>query len=158
MTKPIVIRDTREKRGHGWYYGGETSFWGETVVKTLKTGDYSIQGLEKVVCIERKKSINEFMGNLFVTWPRFEKELIRMRRYAVAAIVLEFTAADVLDWKTSSAVTPELKKRFDGYALISRITEMQLEYPNIHIIYAGDRGREFAGYILKKAYQQYGVQ
>jgi ERCC4-type nuclease len=154
--KPVVIRDTREKKGQGWFFGGDASYWGGTTISTLRTGDYSVEGLERFVCIERKKSVNEFMGNLFMTWQRFQKELHRMRKFGMAAIVLEFTADDVLDWKKDPKVADELKKKLDTYALISRITEIQIEYPNIHVVYAGNRGREFAGYLLKKAYQQYG--
>ena len=58
MSKFTVIRDTREKKGHGWWFD-ESSHCTGTEVKKLDVGDYSIKGREEIVCIERKESVSE---------------------------------------------------------------------------------------------------
>lgn len=156
VIRPLVIRDTREKKGQGWFFGGETSFWGGTLTKGVRTGDYTVQGYEKIMCVERKGSAAEFFGNFFDDWPRFERELQRMRKFPVAAIILEFEFEQVINWKDIPHLPESMKAKIDKYAFLSRITEMQIDYPNIQVIFAGKYGKEFAGSFLKKAYQQYG--
>ena len=43
MSKFTIIRDTREKKGHGWWFD-ESSHCTGTEVKKLDVGDYSIKG------------------------------------------------------------------------------------------------------------------
>lgn len=155
--KPYIIRDTREKEGKGWHFsGGEQSFWAGTVTKGVKTGDYTIEGYEKVMCIERKGSATEFFGNFFDDFKRFEKELERMRRFPVAAIVLEFDFYEVINWQKNPNIPSSMKNKIDQYAFLSRITDLHIAYPNIQVVYAGQFGKEIAGSLLKKAFLQYG--
>lgn len=158
--KPYVIRDTREKPGHGWMFQESNTFGGTQVIK-IPTGDYSLEGLERVVCIERKGSASEFFGNLFGKEEesgRFRRELERMRRYAVAAIILEFNSDDVINWQNISAIPSSLKQRINKWAFMASINELHIDYPNIQIIFAGSSGKEWAGSLLKRAWEQYGVK
>ena len=52
-----VIKDTREQDGYTFesFTGRYTSCKG-MVVKKLDTGDYSLEGLEDRLCIEKRKS------------------------------------------------------------------------------------------------------
>lgn len=62
----------------------------------LPTGDYSIEGLEDVVTIERKTKADLFStlgGNL----ERFRREIIRMTSYAYAAVVIESTWESIIN-------------------------------------------------------------
>ena len=55
-----VIKDTREQDGYTFesFTGRYTSCKG-MVVKKLDTGDYSLEGLEDKLCIERKGRVSE---------------------------------------------------------------------------------------------------
>jgi ERCC4-type nuclease len=55
---------------------------------TLKTGDYSIVGLENEITIERK-SIYDLFNTLSQGRERFEKEFERMKEFAFSAVVIE---------------------------------------------------------------------
>ncbi|HVY62329.1 MAG TPA: hypothetical protein VHF22_11785, partial [Planctomycetota bacterium] len=84
-----VVIDTREQ--------APLSFgsW-PTVVAGMKTGDYSIQGFEDQIAIERK-SLSDLFGCIGRDRDRFERELLRLWALDYAAIVIEATLADVLE-------------------------------------------------------------
>lgn len=83
----IIIQDTREKKDHCWDF----SFFGHQVERSkLDTGDYSIKGAEKLVCIERKKSTSEIAINLGFKWKQFNNELLRMCLMPHKLILCEF--------------------------------------------------------------------
>jgi ERCC4-type nuclease len=65
----------------------------ECIVKGLKTGDYSIEGLEDKVCVERK-SHGDAYGTIGQGRERFERELERMAIMEYAAIVIEASLYD----------------------------------------------------------------
>jgi ERCC4-type nuclease len=83
--KLIVIKDTREKTG---YTFASISPLPEVEIKTLKTGDYSVKGMEKAVTVERKSFIDAF-GTFGKGRKRFEKELERMSHMQYACVVIE---------------------------------------------------------------------
>lgn len=64
----------------------------ETIVHKLDEGDYSIQGLENKVFIERK-SIQDLYGTLFQGRERFERELDRVveKNYEYRYLIIEST-------------------------------------------------------------------
>ncbi len=55
---------------------------------TLPTGDYGISGFEKVFTIERK-SLSDLAGCMTDGRERFEKELVRMKDYESACVIVE---------------------------------------------------------------------
>ena len=58
MTRFTVIRDTREKEGHGWWFD-ENAYCIGTEKTKLDIGDYSIKDKEHILCKERKESVSE---------------------------------------------------------------------------------------------------
>lgn len=54
----------------------------------LPTGDYSVKGLEGIAAIERK-SCSDLLGSLTHDRARFERELARLRSFALRAVVVE---------------------------------------------------------------------
>lgn len=60
----------------------------DTQVAGLKTGDYSIAGLESQLSIERK-SVGDFFGSIGGDRPRFEREMERLAELDFAAVVIE---------------------------------------------------------------------
>jgi ERCC4-type nuclease len=59
-----------------------------TVIRSLPTGDYSIEGQETSICIERK-SLSDLVKTVIHDNLRFCKQLRRMAAMDVAAIVVE---------------------------------------------------------------------
>lgn len=95
--------DTREQRALD--FTGVCPF----VVKGLKTGDYSLLNHEHEIAIERK-SLSDLHSTVISDRPRFIRELERMRAYSFAAIIIEGTLRDVLDYlpppKAAAHFTP----------------------------------------------------
>lgn len=54
----------------------------------LKTGDYSIVGMEDAVCVERK-SLSDLYSTVIHGRERFERELERMKQFDFSALVIE---------------------------------------------------------------------
>lgn len=154
MRKYKVIQDTREKKP--WSFPIKDYCEG-SVVSTLKTGDYSIEGLENILCIERKRSTGEFCGN--ISKSRWDRELVRMSKFEHAYLILEFTADQVLEFPYGSGIPekywPGLK--ITGSFMMTKITSYMVAYPNIHIIFAGTQGSLIAQKIFKQVIEHEGV-
>ena len=88
-----VIRDTREQEG---YYFSEFNTCAGMIDQKLDTGDYSIQGMEDKICIERKGCVEELAQNLGSKKHAFINEINRMEDFPHKYIVLEFSLEEVL--------------------------------------------------------------
>ena len=141
-----IIRDTREQ--NGWDFAISKSCLG-TESGTMKTGDYTIKGLETIFTIERKGSVQEFAQNLMDD--RFYREMDRMKDFKYAYLVLEFTAEDLLNYPDSAKIPYSIKSRIKikGNFLMSKLIELQRNYI-VDIFFAGCRGKDIS-YILLKA-------
>lgn len=150
-TLPYIIRDTREK--HGWQFNGN-EYWAGTIDNGIRTGDYTIQGYEDILCIERKGGILEIANN--INEERFERQLERMRDFKYARIVCEFNMNDVLNFPHSAPLPPYQKSkiRIGGDFILRRLMEVEFEYPNIHIIFAGKFGQRVTESIFKRVLER----
>jgi hypothetical protein len=127
---------------------------GWTLQKKLPTGDYTIEGLEEIVCIERKGSVQELAGNLMSTdLKRFEAELVRMQDFKYRYIVCEFSWADLWDYPWSAKLPPKIRKRIRvrGEAVVSKLIELSLKY-DVQVYMCGTkiRAQRITGKLLKK--------
>ena len=77
----ILVQDTREQKGL-W----KPQPW--IVEKGLKTGDYSVVGMEEMVTVERK-SIIDLFGSLGKGRKRFDREIERMLKMKWAGLMIE---------------------------------------------------------------------
>ncbi len=110
-TKPspfVVVVDTREQCPFA--FGSITGDGGRVLEVTtcragLKTGDYSIQGLEDVVAIERK-SKTDLYGTVGRGRARFKREVERLAAMEAPAVVLECDLASLLRAPGRSRVSP----------------------------------------------------
>jgi DNA excision repair protein ERCC-4 len=66
----------------------------KTVIGTLATGDYSVVGLEHLVCVERK-GLQDLVMCVGRERERFDRELQRLRAYETRVIVIEASRASV---------------------------------------------------------------
>jgi len=139
MSRFTVIRDTREKKDHGWWYEEDAYCIGTEVLK-LDVGDYSIKDKEHVLCIERKESVSEFAGNCGEK--RFLKELKRMASFPHAFLLFEFDWHNIEQYPTGSSV-PKSKWsqiRIKSKYMMRVIASAQIEY-GIHVLACGDKKR-----------------
>lgn len=72
---------------------------------TLRTGDYSVKGLENVVCLERK-SLSDLLGCMGSSRERFEHELQRMLGYQTRAVIVEATWHELEAGEWQSKIKP----------------------------------------------------
>lgn len=146
-----IIIDTREREGL-WSFGST-----EVIHKKLDTGDYSIEGLETLLCIERKKTVSEFAIN--VAEKRFKDSLERMKSYQYRFVIMEFTINDVLKFPIGSGIPKSKwdKMRITPQYIMYFISQIQVLY-GIDVIFAGDRSNAsyIAKNIMKRVYEQHG--
>jgi ERCC4-type nuclease len=148
-----IIRDTREQTPWEFYYDKSVA----EEVGTLKTGDYTIKGLEDTICIERKGCIEELANNLGREFARFTKELVRMEEFKHAFIICEFPMGDLIEYpfhRQNSKLQGSSK--LSGKYLLKVIIEIQLKY-NVKIIFAGSKfyANKTALSLMKRIYEQY---
>ena len=137
---PLIIVDTREKKP--WRFNRTDNCRG-TISQKLNVGDYSVQGIESVVTIERKGSVSELYGNLGKGRTRFFAEIERMGDMKYKFVVCEFTFGQLLKQPRFSKMSPN--------SILGSIISLQLKY-NVHFIFAGNKGAMFTRKILLKVY------
>lgn len=93
-----VVIDTREKRPLVFSKM-------KTIRKSLPTGDYSILGLEKHICVERK-SLPDLLMCVGRERKRFDEEMQRMLAYEARAIIVEAPKVDCIQGTERSKVHP----------------------------------------------------
>lgn len=145
-----IIVDTREQIP--WEFGLHT-----TSRQKLDTGDYSIQGLEDKLVIERKRSVGEIANN--ITESRFKDVLNRMSLIPHKFMLMEFTLEDVYNFPIGSDIPKKFwdKIRISSKYILKYITELQINY-DIHVIYCGcaEDAEKMAVSIMKRIYEKYG--
>ncbi|MBY0525588.1 MAG: ERCC4 domain-containing protein [Gemmataceae bacterium] len=149
-TPYTVVRDTREKEGWTFPAGGLCQ---GTVVGTLRTGDYSLKGYEKLFVIERKGSIGEFARNIVQS--RFDRELVRLESFAHPFMVLEFTMEDIVLFPQNANLPDYVIKRLriSPQFIMKRLNDFQVKY-RTHIILAGKYGRHVSSSLFKRITEQ----
>ena len=95
-----VIVDTREQEPY--------AFDPKRVIvtrKALLAGDYSIEGCEDSVAVERK-TLEDFVSTVIRSRKRFKKELQRLSGYEFVCIVVEADLSDILGGRYRSGANP----------------------------------------------------
>jgi ERCC4-type nuclease len=149
MDQFTIIVDTREQQP--W----EFELYA-TANKKLDTGDYSIEGLEHVLAIERKKSVSEIANN--ISESRFKDVLERLSKIPYKFMLLEFDLEDIYNFPIGSNIPKRLwsKLKINPKYLLKCLTEIQLNY-GIHIVYCGstENAKKMAESIIKKVYYKH---
>jgi ERCC4-type nuclease len=133
MRELKVIRDTREREP--WPLEN-SSFVGEVRDECLETGDYTLVGLEKVLCIERKKSITEFANN--IVQERFIKEIERMGSFKYKYFIFEFNLQNVLDFPNKCGIPADKIKtiRVNPQLIMKFLADVQIRH-GVHVLFCG---------------------
>jgi len=141
-----IIVDTREQQP--WSF----DHYAKANIK-LDAGDYSIQGLQHLLGIERKKSVNEIANN--ITEPRFKDAISRLAQLKYSFLLLEFDIEDILNYPIGSSLPRKLwdKVKISPAFLMKHVLDWQLVY-NINVIFCGNNSsaERTAEMILKKIF------
>ena len=124
-SKPIIVIDTREQRP---YTFSDTRVGG-VVHAALPAGDYSVQGCEMQIAVERK-SLADYISTVVHAQERFGRELALLKTYPRAWIVVEGSLDEVLLGRYDSRVTPQ--------SLLAMTASLMTRYA-IPVLFAGDR-------------------
>lgn len=103
----------------------------QTVRRGLSSGDYSIEGFEERVAVERKSAADLF-STLSTGRDRFTRELARLSRYDCAAVVVESSYRSLL-------LDPPARSQLSPRSVIRSIIAWQQRYPTVHWWDAPDR-------------------
>jgi DNA excision repair protein ERCC-4 len=103
-TQILAIIDTREQRPLDLKLPCGTQL--PSTRGTLATGDYSIEGLQNELCIERK-SIDDLAMCCASERKRFEAELQRMLAYKTRVVVVEASLEQIEQGEYRSRIAPE---------------------------------------------------
>jgi ERCC4-type nuclease len=93
IPKPIVLVDTREKEPFPLYANHPNWIGGEKRI-ALKTGDYTVEGMESLLCLERK-SLADIVACTMTYRKRFLAVCGRLARFPWKAILIEATLEDI---------------------------------------------------------------
>ena len=116
-------------------------------VKTLKTGDYSIVGLEHQIALERKTKEDAY-ASLGRSRARFERELERLSKLDYAAVVIESSLPEFLHPPPFTRLSPR--------AAIGSLIAWAVKY-QVGMFFAGDRchGQALTRQLLEKYWRYY---
>ena len=93
IPKPIVLVDTREQEPFPLYVNHPNWIGGERRA-TLKTGDYTVKGMERLLCLERK-NLADLVACTVTYRRRFLSACGRLARFPWKAILVEATFEDI---------------------------------------------------------------
>ena len=141
---PRIVIDTREPVKTAYKFGKL-----ETVRKMLKFGDYSLEGFENRVVVERKEKVDAY-GCVGKGRVRFKKHLAGLASLDCAAIVIESSLSDF--W------TPPKYTLLSGAHAVGSYTAWGVRY-GLQIMYADDKVKA-ADWVVRYllAYYRYFVE
>ena len=152
-----VIKDTREQDG---YFFSAFNTCAGMVERKLDTGDYTIQGLEDKVCIERKGCVEELAVNLGQKKYTFLDEIERMASFPHRFIVLEFSLEDLVKFPAETRIPIKNKAsvKITGKYMLKCLIEFQI-YNNINVLFCGDKYNAFLAVssIFKRINEMYTI-
>lgn len=146
---PTIIKDSREKEGHGFHFRKSDNCDG-MIVEKLDYGDYAIKDYDRIVIIERKQNVVELCGNIGKYRERFESELQRM----VDANVLRKYI--VIEDYWSSVVKKQRYSRMHPNSIFESIIALQVKY-DIPFLFCGthEMSQRVTRSILLKTWKYY---
>jgi len=132
-----VLVDNREQQPYVFagFRADKRQGGGPLVVETrtvcLNTGDYSLDGYQDRVAVERK-SLNDLFHTLSQGRDRFERELARLNEFEVAAVMVE------ADWLTIFADPPRFS-HLEPKTVFRSVLAWCQRFPRVHWFNMPDR-------------------
>ena len=140
--EPItIIADTREQLPYAF-----ENRWAATVRRALPAGDYSVEGLESSIAVERK-TLEDFVHSVIRDRDRFKKELAKLSEYPHACVVVEAGLTDVLLVRYPSGAHPN--------SVFGAVVSICIDH-GVPVYFCGDRqtARKFTQEYLLRAARQ----
>ena len=113
-----VIKDTREQDG---YYFSKFNTCAGMIEHKLDTGDYSIQGLEDKICIERKGCVEELAQNLGSKKTNILKEIERMEDFPHKYIILRISLEDLIKFPKETRIPIKIKRSKNNWKIYAKM-------------------------------------
>ena len=135
-----LVIDTREQLPYRrWRHFNNSA---SVIVRGLRSGDYSLEGYEDRISIERK-SLEDLVSSLSQGRERFEAELNRASSYPYFALVVECSLRDIAEHRYRS--------RMNARSIFESLTAFSIRY-RLPVFFAGDRsyGRAVVESLLLK--------
>lgn len=123
--KPKILKDNQEKKG--WTFADYNC---EVKIVNLNTGDYTVEGQEEYLCIERKASTGELALNLGKCMTRFKAEFVRMQTFKYKYLICEFPECNFFCFPEKSGIPRNTwpKIRMNGKYIHKAITDLCEQY------------------------------
>lgn len=139
---PTIIIDSREREPYKFRASANCDGY---EIEKLDAGDYSIQGFEDLITVERKNSLIELCGNLGKNRTRFEAELERMQSIKFRYVIVEDHWSSIYKYKKYTQMSSN--------AIFQSIIALTIKY-NVNFIFAEDRktAQAITRSLLIKAY------
>lgn len=150
--KPVLLIDSRERTPFN--FDGDDDF---AAVKHTKVdaGDYTIEGMETIITIERKASADELLNNFYENKDRILAEFDRMKDYKFKFIVVEQDLETVMN-PQSYYINHSKKNRRSPMVpvavVMENLTNIMLKH-NVHVIFAGSKAAKITKCLLLRAYE-----
>jgi ERCC4-type nuclease len=141
-----IIRDTKEKKGKGWFF----DYYKNTcscISHKLDAGDYTIEGLEDIIMIERKGNVGELFMNLGVGAKNFWKKMDKLSKVKYPFLILEMSVSDIYYGSKYSNVSP-------NYVISCLMGIMMRMKINVIFLGSSKNNDRFAYTLLRKAYER----
>lgn len=115
-----IVVDTREQIP--WTFEDQPV---STVRAKLEAGDYSVQGLERRVAIERK-SLDDWTGTVLRERTRFYRELELLRAYDFRCVIIEAGVREIMERRYKSQVEPQVVLGFVAEVTVAQAVPVYL--------------------------------
>jgi ERCC4-type nuclease len=141
VERPTVVVDTREQEP----YSFDDRRVG-IVRRALPAGDYSIDGFEHAVAIERK-TLDDLVKTVIRDRDRFRRELIKLSDYALACVIVEADLADVAAGAYHSGAHP--------HSVVGAVLSIIVDY-SVPVYFCSNRqaARHFVEELLLKFHRK----
>lgn len=152
VKKPTIIVDTREKLP--WDFESDDAFE-EVIYRKLDAGDYSIEGMEDIIVIERKASVDELFINFTKDKKRIAAEFERLKDHRFKFLVVEESCEDVMSPHSYFVNKKKINKKspmMPVAVVSSGLTNLMIQH-NVQVIFGGMRAQSMARGILLYAYE-----
>ena len=139
-----IVIDTREQEPYSF-----DSRLVAAVRRALPAGDYSVEGLEERVAVERK-TLDDFVSTVIHARQRFRGELRKLGGYRAACVVVEAGVADVLLHRYRGEAHPN--------AVLGNVISIILDF-GVPVFFCGSRQAacQFVQAYLLAAHARWGV-
>ena len=129
IPKPMVLVDTREQRAFPLAESHPNWIGGEKRVK-LAAGDYSIEGMQDILSLERK-TLADAIGSTMAGRAQFIRSCERLAAYRWKAIIIEATYEDM---KTAYTLNDDLVTEAHPNAVCGTLDAIEAKF-GIPILY-----------------------